>query len=144
MFPPVLSCSFPCFWRPNTFKNIRAELEHQADVFALRHRNGMLTEQEEWQQMEILWRGRSEGRGLGRGNRGDGVVFFECGKRIWWWNIMDSIFNLFSNIHQIVYGGYSGILFWIYLKKNNSHIMFGNIHLLMGKNWYFRKRITLW
>lgn len=32
----------------------QAELEHQADVFALRHRNGMLTEQEEWQQMEIL------------------------------------------------------------------------------------------
>lgn len=32
----------------------QAELEHQADVFALRHRNGLLTEQEEWQQMEIL------------------------------------------------------------------------------------------
>lgn len=32
----------------------QSELEHQADVLALRHRNGLLTEQEEWQQMEIL------------------------------------------------------------------------------------------
>lgn len=35
-------------------QNHRSELEHQASVLALRHRNAALLEQEEWQQMEIL------------------------------------------------------------------------------------------
>lgn len=35
-------------------QNYRSELEHQASVLELRHRNAALLEQEEWQQMEIL------------------------------------------------------------------------------------------
>lgn len=31
-----------------------SELQHQADILALRHRNSVLMEQDEWQQMEIL------------------------------------------------------------------------------------------
>lgn len=40
-------------------QNYRSELEHQASVLELRHRNAALLEQEEWQQMEILLPGLS-------------------------------------------------------------------------------------
>lgn len=88
---------------------------------------------------------RSErGTGVRTGEQGGRGGFF----RVWEANMMVEYYGFYF---QFIFQYSSNSLWWIFwdfildlFKKNNSHIMFGNIHLLMGKNWYFRKRITLW
>ena len=72
----------------------------------------------------------ADGDHVARSERGTGVRTGEQGGRggffrVWEANMMVEYYGFYFQIifqfSSIVYGGYSGILFWISLKKINSH-----------------------